>query len=382
MVTQRRKWIVVIAAVAFACCGCQRAILVQKASPPYLSARCVHVPHQPKDSYDEDPMWSSTGQALYFERFPPAMPEQGNKQVSTEIWRYDLSERTEEKIARGDGPALSPDGRRMAYNAIKMNGDYGATTILNLGTGATTALSHGGGDLSWSPDGRELLYCGDTPEGLRILDLHTEKETRVGVDDVYETGAWSPDGKVIAYMTESGEKERLRHLNEGGKEARETHWKLPPALDKPSTLHLLQVQSGEDTTIAGLAPAGPVSWSPDGSALVVAAGSGKDSTRLFRVTVATGEAEPLTSGPEDEGPAWSPDGTRVAYTKFTSDRARYRSFYHHVVVLDLRTHRETMFTKRELSVDSWSPDSKYLACEALDSGIWIINTEAGKAKRK
>lgn len=144
-------------------------------------------------------------------------------------------------------------------------------------------------------------------------------------------------------------------------------------------------------------------WSPDGSALAFV--SDRDGKRqLYRIPVAGGEAEKLTSTEEGVNTfAWSPTGKQIAFTMTdpVSEAVKERERrwgdirmedqdqrYAHLHVLDLDTRATRALTKGSFVVGrfDWSPDGTYLAfdhrlsSDPSDSGsadISVVNVETG-----
>lgn len=144
-------------------------------------------------------------------------------------------------------------------------------------------------------------------------------------------------------------------------------------------------------------------WSPDGSALAFVAD--RDGKRqLYRIPVAGGEAEKLTSTEEGVNTfAWSPTGKQIAFTMTdpVSEAVKERERrwgdirmedqdqrYAHLHVLDLDTRATRALTKGSFVVGrfDWSPDGTYLAfdhrlsSDPSDSGsadISVVNVETG-----
>ncbi len=111
-------------------------------------------------------------------------------------------------------------------------------------------------------------------------------------------------------------------------------------------------------------------WSPDGSRLAVAAGTGTN-LEIFLWDEPSGQLTQLTNNlARDEAPAWSPDGTQIA---FVSNRDGNRELY----LWDLPTGAQIRLTQTDLSENSpaWSPNGDYLAYVA-NEGIYVAELRA------
>src|SRR6185436_19935783 len=91
----------------------------------------------------------------------------------------------------------SPDGKRVALRKA----EKGIVSVDATGTGnPEVLLETGGNPMSWSPDGRFLLFAQQTKLGL--LDIAAKKVTLVGSSNgASGNGKFSPDGKYIAYSS-------------------------------------------------------------------------------------------------------------------------------------------------------------------------------------
>jgi serine/threonine-protein kinase len=150
-------------------------------------------------------------------------------------------------------PRLSPDGRRLAVSVQR--GDDWDVWVYDIERDVATRLTFESGydaDPVWSPDGRYVAFCSDRD-----------------------------DGQITTYRTRSdgtGEAERLIE---------------PGKLEFPA----------------------PLSYSPDGSRLIVTSPGPNGSDDLFFLPAdGKGEPEPYLSTPFDEGEGYfSPDGRWIAY---------------------------------------------------------------------
>ncbi|MEU8437961.1 amidohydrolase family protein [Streptomyces sp. NPDC029216] len=196
-------------------------------------------------------------------------------------------------------PALSPDGRRVAFAAL------GALWVADVTGGAPRRILRSGATTYpqnpvWSPDGRALLYTDDR-DGLNTV---RRRELADGRESVL-----SPAGRVYGSLSPDGT--RLA------------------ALDLAGRLIVRDLATGEETPLVTALGGGglpsPPSWSPDGRHLALC-----DRNRLSRrfregynliriVDTATGTARLHALAPHASlsdryasGPVWSPDGRFLA----------------------------------------------------------------------
>lgn len=140
-------------------------------------------------------------------------------------------------------PALSPDGRRLAY--IEDDGQGGADlALLNIATKRRTPLSQSANlaDPAWSPDGKTVVtttYNLETP-GFLLWSVDGGTAQRLGglpAGDAYRP-SYSPDGKWLVYT--------LRR-------------------DGRNDVHAIEVRTGRDVTLTGDGRSWNGVFSPDGA---------------------------------------------------------------------------------------------------------------------
>ncbi len=131
-----------------------------------------------------------------------------------QLWGMDLKTRTSRLLyapPKGTGviasPALSPDGRTLAFVACDQRGLQGIR-LLDWETGETRLLSRHAlytASPSWSPDGERLVFvhgASDRPERLVVLSLHGADVTPITQDATRPRDpSWSPDGKQIVFAS-------------------------------------------------------------------------------------------------------------------------------------------------------------------------------------
>jgi dipeptidyl aminopeptidase/acylaminoacyl peptidase/CubicO group peptidase (beta-lactamase class C family) len=178
-------------------------------------------------------------------------------------------------------PALSPDGRRVAYVLRTVEDDTNRRAIWLAHDGERRQLTRGTADTTpqWSPDGTRLAFlrAQDGPPQLWILPANGEPE-QVTTLPLGAGGAhWSPDGQKIAFAApvETGDgvataplvTDRLDYQADGVGYLRTLR----------KHLHVLDLENNTVRQVTeGDWHAGEPSWSPDSTKLAYGAATGSD----------------------------------------------------------------------------------------------------------
>ena len=264
-------------------------------------------------------------------------------------------------------PVWSPDGRTIAFYRSSPDGD-GIFLVPALG-GAERKLTgvwanrFGFGShtwIHWSPDGKWLVVSDKTsaeePFSLFLLSPETGEKRRVTSPPASVVGdcspAFSPDGKRLAFV------------------------RVISAL--VGEIYLVSVDGGEPKRLtfdgAGVSN---LAWTPNGREIVFASRLG-GKNRLYRIPVEGGGAEWLAAtGSEAQYPAFSRDGSRLAWRQNTSDEDIFR--------LALKSGSENVQPVASLVVSTaheasprYSPDGKRIAFVSNRSGsdeIWVCGSD-------
>jgi hypothetical protein len=234
---------------------------------------------------------------------------------------------------------------------------------------ALTRLTDGV-DPTWSPGGRQIAFTRwREPRGVWVVNADGSGEWRVFDWSEARWPSWSPDGSQILFSRQHGGRtEEVRRCFWGFcfTLGPHPHWKL-------GTVRLADGDFREPPcSDFSLAP----SWSPApleggtaGAAIVYADEHGlrlqsEDETVSFL----------LTHDSRDTGPAWSPDGKQVAFTRRQHDHWEV-----YVVDADGRNLKRLTDTPQQpngtlgnSAAPAWSPDGHYLAFLTDRSGRWAI----------
>ena len=296
-----------------------------------------------------DPQISPDGRTIvYVRRTGDVMSDR----MQSSLWLIDVSSgRQTPFVAQGSNPRWSPDGWRIAYSAS--DGENSQLFVRFIGSGATARITSLPGDpqaLSWSPDGTRLAY---------IANVAGEGTTLGKAPKKPEGAKWAEPLIVI---------DRVNYRNDG------------PGYVKPGYDHLFVVSAdggaARQLTFGRFDDGGPLSWTPDGGAILFSAIRTPDAERqvmntdIVSVDVASGALRMLTTrdGP-DEAPRIAPDGAKIAWLGFDDKRRSYENDQLYVGGKDATSPRSlTASLDRRIEKVEWAADGRSLYASYDDHG--------------
>jgi Tol biopolymer transport system component len=238
-----------------------------------------------------------------------------NQNDGSDIWQLDTSSKGSTMLVNGAPfaiePAISPDRETIAY--IQLDQNIGTVHLAAADGSSDRDLFPPGnlpcpsiGRMAWSPDGTMLTVAcfgeDGSRQGLRIVGVDGREIARLQTDSYAGGPSWSSRG-VIAY------------------------WDNPDLPQSGDTvgghLFLISVGSGQDQSITTSKPQQLTSdsldaqpaWSPDGTELAFQRRSKTSGLDIWLLKMEGGTLEQLTNNPGNEvDPAWSPDGLHIVYT--------------------------------------------------------------------
>src|SRR5262245_52473887 len=201
---------------------------------------------------------------------------------------------------------------------------------------------------------------------LRITSKQKFDIQPLTVEKLYMTRAvgdtsWSPDDKQVAFVSNMSGRNNI--------------WVVPSQGGWPVQL---TVSNQRQVSVA---------WSPKGRWIAYNSDyDGNEQWDLFLVSPSNGQVVNLTNSPavSEEGPAWSPDGEKLAYSVKPKQSPNYE-----LEVMEILTKKVTHLTSNSPArlnnvVPIWSRDGKWIVFTQVDaagkdSNIFIVGANGGRA---
>ncbi|MEO1245376.1 MAG: S9 family peptidase [Pseudomonadota bacterium] len=284
----------------------------------------------------------------------------------TAVWSIDADGKNHRPVLSGtrsySSPRWSPDGTRLAY--VARAGKRGAELFVRwFDSGATALLSNlpaAPAALTFSPDGRHIafqMFVADKPPVLATPPAKPKGAEWAPPVQVIEDYPYRADGQ--GYL-ETGYTQVFVISADGG---------TPRQLSYGDYNHT-----------------GPLSWSPDGKSLVLAANRIDEpladplESELWSIDLASGQMTRLTDrdGP-DFAPQFSPDGRSLVYLGYDDQGMGYHNV--HVYRLDLasgETRNLTPELDRSINAVAYGGERLYVSYD--DQGARKLARLSGAGK--
>lgn len=200
----------------------------------------------------------------------------------------------------------------------------------------------------------ELTFVGFYDNQIYSVQSNGTSLRRLTGGEKNSRPVWSADGQRLAFISESP-------------------W-------EPSTRIMLMNADGSDVQVRTSSGYKSVSWSPDGKFLAVSnEGYYESSIDVISVDPTAGVVRHLSG--MARGPAWSPDGKQILYTRVSGDDGYDQLF---VMNADGSGHRALTVVDRGFIVSSsWAPDGRRVAfAKCLDEcELYTIDVDGSNQKQ-
>jgi Tol biopolymer transport system component/DNA-binding winged helix-turn-helix (wHTH) protein len=224
---------------------------------------------------------------------------------------------------------------------------------------------------AFSPDGNHVAFSWTGEAGsdqrwniyVKMVDSETPlRLTNANAADL--SPAWSPDGKWIAFIRSSAQGNGVY---------------IVPSIGGPER-KIYDLHCFIDWDDPG------ISWSPDGKLLIFPDFKSQSSpSTIVSLDVATLQATKLTNIPDswdgDSTPEFSPDGTKIAFTR--GEEGATRNIY----VMDANGHNPRPLTKEGALIQglTWTPDGKSIVFSSSIGGsmsLWSVSVAGNRAPER
>ncbi len=310
-------------------------------------------------------------------------------------------------FGRVSDPQISPEGTWVAFvvtyqDTVQNNSNSNIYLTSMDGDSVRRLTNSKGTDISprWMPDGTTIAFLSDRDGKTQIWTLSLANGQTRKISSIFTEASdlvVSPDGKWFAFSSEvfpdcpsdDCNKQRLELLDKSKVRAKIfdnlpyrvwNHWRD----GKRSHLFVIastggvavDLTSGDfDTPPIDLGGNWSYAFSPDSKEIAFEQNTDPSlalstNNDIFVVPVSGGPAKRMTDNPADDSqPLYSPDGKYIAYRAMK--RPGFESDQNKILLYERETGKRLQVAENfDYSIDEmvWSPDSRYLYCNADDKG--------------
>jgi Tol biopolymer transport system component len=285
----------------------------------------------------------------------------------------------------------SPDGKRLAF----ISGDSGERAVYVVNADGTDlrrlALDHpadpdfGLWDADspprWSPSGDRIAFTrweesAGAPQQIWVIAPDGTSAARLTSgrwDSIMP--AWSPDGSRIAFVSSTGQRSCIFLMNAEGSGMRQLSHASKEEQDSP------RLRKSPGPRLTPLFDSGPA-WSPDGRRIAFHKGFGG----IWLLNPDSGQGGPLKGSDHgDASPAWSPDGETIVCDGHGREFGERHAEWSVGGDLDIFTIDVASGRRCKLTVNAdddiwpvWSPDGRQIAFISVRDGsyrAYVMNSD-------
>jgi Tol biopolymer transport system component len=219
--------------------------------------------------------------------------------------------------------SLAPGPARAAGNPSDSN-----IYVLNLDDMSENKLTDSPGvdrEPAWSSDGTRIAFSSDRDGTLQIEAMNADGAgvQRLTNDPDYDfTPAWSPDDSSVVFSARTGGGDDIKVWHSDGtvsnltnSEAVDTDpdWSSDGRIAFASSDAEIYVISPDGSGATPVGPGGDPAWSPDGTRIAFTTRDGNSDEIYVMDADGSNPVRLTTSASNDMSPDWSPDGTGIVY---------------------------------------------------------------------
>ncbi|MGZ8845201.1 MAG: hypothetical protein ACXW3C_01945 [Pyrinomonadaceae bacterium] len=271
-------------------------------------------------------------------------------------------------------PLASPDRSKIAF--ISRRDGNPRIYVMDANGSNTRAVTQNTNDLayvspfSWSPDGSKLAFVRfvNFVQQISVIDVNgSNLVTLTSNDGDKDAPAWSPDGTRIAFTRKSDFNNTIQRYN--------------------MDLYVMNADGSNQTQLTNGLPNSEPAWSPDGTTIAFVALGNYSSTferptSEIRLINADGSnLRQLTTFTRSTNPTWSPDGTKIAFSSYRSNNFNFDIFVMNAdganqvnLTNDLLGTFQSGFPPDDAQ-PAWSPEGTQIAFTRLGTEVHVINAD-------